>query len=256
MWIMILGIDLDNTLVCYDGLFHAAAVAEGFMPPDGPRNKREVRSWFVDRNREDDFTWLQGRVYGSDLALAKPYPGALACIANLIRAGVEVHVISHKTRFPVLGPRHDLHRASWSWLDENGFRSAGLLSSDHIHLEETMERKARRVAETGCSHFVDDLSAFFRHPAFPSAVNKILFAPEGESPENAASNNVMPIESWFAIEKWIFSGSPAGTKHGHVRNAPKPGDVLERMVRGAERGIPQPRPDSDHRQRKVSYRLG
>ena len=64
---MILGVDFDNTLVCYDGLFHAAAVAGGLMPLDAPCDKRGVRQWFIERDREKDFTLLQGEVYGPGL---------------------------------------------------------------------------------------------------------------------------------------------------------------------------------------------
>ncbi len=101
---MRLGVDFDNTLVCYDGLFHAAAVARDWMPEDGPRDKNGVRQWFVDRGREDDFTILQGEVYGPGLRHALPYPDALSCLEGLKTRGVELYLISHKTVAPVLSP--------------------------------------------------------------------------------------------------------------------------------------------------------
>ena len=35
----LIGIDLDNTLVCYDVLFHAVALEEGLIEPTAPKSK-------------------------------------------------------------------------------------------------------------------------------------------------------------------------------------------------------------------------
>ena len=181
---MILGIDFDNTLVCYDGLFHAAAVAEGLLSPDGPRDKNGVREALIRQGREDDFTRLQGRVYGRELRNARPYPGALDCLRRLKANGATLYVISHKTRFPVLGPRYDLRRAARDWLVKNGFQDPALLAREDIFFEDTLKDKALRIRALGCTHFIDDLESFFRHPAFPAGVTKLWFRPAAGTAEN------------------------------------------------------------------------
>ena len=36
---MLIGVDFDNTIVCYDGLFHRVAVEQGLIPQKFPRVK-------------------------------------------------------------------------------------------------------------------------------------------------------------------------------------------------------------------------
>lgn len=179
---MILGVDFDNTIVCYDGLFHAQAVARGLIPPDTPVGKTAVRDALRDSGREDEFTLLQGYVYGPGIRAARPYPGVTECLRSLRRKGVAICIVSHKTRFPHLGPRYDLHRFARDWLATAGF-AGGRNGLARLFLEATKEDKAWRIASLGCTHFMDDLPEFLSHPDFPSGVRRLLFAPghaEGE----------------------------------------------------------------------------
>lgn len=207
---MILGVDLDNTLICYDGLFHDAAVLRGMLPPDSPRDKRGVRDSLLARGREDDFTVLQGYVYGPGLKDAGAYPGALECLRRLRALGVPVCVISHKTAAPVLGPPYDLRRAAREWLDGHGFFSLGAIDRGDVFFADTVERKAERVAERGCTHFIDDMERFLVHPAFPPSVEKLWFRPkgEGESDRQPAAGGAFsalhPFSSWREIEKRLL----------------------------------------------------
>jgi len=61
---MRIGIDFDNTIACYDGVFHAAALERGLIPADIGRDKNSVRDHLNGAGRNDDFTELQGYVYG------------------------------------------------------------------------------------------------------------------------------------------------------------------------------------------------
>jgi len=36
------------------------------------------------------------------------------------RAQIPVFIVSHKTQFPYLGPKYDLHEAALAWLTKNG----------------------------------------------------------------------------------------------------------------------------------------
>lgn len=174
---MRLGVDFDNTLVCYDGLFHDVAVAWGLLAEDGPRDKDGVRNWFVECDREEDFTRLQGEVYGPGLQKAFPYPGALECLAGLKAKGASLFLISHKTSRPVLGPAHNLRAAARNWLEAKGFISQELFAPADIFFEDTIAAKAARIAALGCTHFIDDLERFLLCPEFPPGVARLLFKP-------------------------------------------------------------------------------
>ena len=72
---MRIGIDFDNTIACYDGVFHQAALERGLIPADLGRDKNTVRDHLNGSGRKDDFTELQGYVYGARMELVSPYPG-------------------------------------------------------------------------------------------------------------------------------------------------------------------------------------
>ena len=72
---MRIGIDFDNTIVCYDEAFHASAVEKKLIPPSTPRSKSAVRDYLRRIGNEAAWTELQGYMYGSRMELASPYPG-------------------------------------------------------------------------------------------------------------------------------------------------------------------------------------
>ena len=73
---MHIGVDFDNTIVCYDALFHRVALELGLIPPDLPPSKFAVRGHLQRAGREEAWIELQGRVYGGRMAEAAPFPGA------------------------------------------------------------------------------------------------------------------------------------------------------------------------------------
>ncbi|MGC3996955.1 MAG: hypothetical protein QM767_05265 [Anaeromyxobacter sp.] len=120
-----LGVDFDNTLICYDGVFHRIAVERGLVPAAVPASKEAVRDHLRTAGREDDWTELQGLVYGARIGEARPFEDALRILAGLVRDGVPVRIISHKTRWPFRGPRADLHAAALGWLQAHGLLESG-----------------------------------------------------------------------------------------------------------------------------------
>lgn len=176
---MILGVDFDNTIVCYDGIFHRVALERGIIPADLPQDKTTVRNHLRQIGREPDWTAMQGYVYGPRLMDAQPYPGVLEFFHAAVRQGIEVRIISHKTKHPFLGEPHDLHAAAWGWLESNGFFDPERIGirRDQVFLELTKESKHQRIGALGCTHFIDDLPEFLLDPGFPQGVERIHFDP-------------------------------------------------------------------------------
>ncbi len=176
---MLLGIDFDNTIVCYDALFHRVALEDGWIPASLPANKSDVRNHLRRIGREDVWTEMQGRVYGPRLAEAEPFPGVLDFLRLCRTAGLEFCIISHKTRTPFAGQPHDLHQAAWNWLETRGFFNPSdiALPRSRVFLELTKQAKLQRIAACACSAFIDDLPEFLAEPAFPASTRRILFDP-------------------------------------------------------------------------------
>jgi hypothetical protein len=191
-----IGVDFDNTIVCYDDLFHRVALEQHLIPADLPRNKSAVRNHLRAIGQEPAWTAMQGVVYGPRILEAEAYPGVRQFFEAGKAAGVRIAIVSHKTRHPILGERHDLHAAAVSWLRESGILD--LVGSDRVHLELTKHAKLQRIGALGCTHFIDDLPEFLAEPGFPSSVQRILFDPAGslEAPAGATI-----ARSWDALRQ-------------------------------------------------------
>ena len=230
-----IGIDFDNTIVCYDDVFARVAVDLGLVPPGVATSKTAIRDHLRAAGQEDRWTELQGTIYGPRMPDAPPFPGVLEFFRACRSAGVPVAIISHRTRFPYLGERHDLHAAARGWLARQGFHSAaGIgLPEDRVFFEETKEAKLARIAALGCTHFIDDLPELLAHPLFPANVRRILFDPRGEHP---VGSGIDSASSWRHLATLLLSSPLPLGEAGH-----RPGEGAERVADTQARS-PQPSP--------------
>lgn len=193
---MNLGIDLDNTLVCYDRLFWQLANERGLIDATVPCRKERVRDELRRTGRESDWTLLQGEVYGPRMIDAEAFPGALAALNHFRELGWSVCIISHRTRKPIMGPEWDLHGAARHWLTAQGFldeRSTGL-NQERVYLETEKAAKLARIEASHCAWFIDDLPELLTDARFPIGIRRLLFDPHGHSP--ALPDDVATMNNW------------------------------------------------------------
>lgn len=201
---MVIGVDFDNTLVCYDNVFLRLAQEEGLAGLTAQDRQKAVRE-MARRSPEGDLAWqrLQGQAYGPRIQEARPFDGALAFLEHCHEAGVSTRIISHKTQFAGIDPTHtDLQAAALSWLAQNGFL-APATGIETAFFGATRQEKITHIRALGCTHFIDDLEETFREPGFPPHVQRILFAP-GESVSSEPLPGVWIASSWREIEAKIF----------------------------------------------------
>jgi len=190
---MVLGLDFDNTIIKYDELFHRVAFEKNLIPADLPKEKNTVRNYLREKNIEDEWTIIQGEVYGDRIKEAIPFEGMLETLEKLRIKKIPINIISHKTRVPYLGPKIDLHAAAINWMKINHFfDSDGLnFTLPQIYFEETKEEKIDRIVSTGCTHYVDDLPEILE--MIPNGIKKIIFSPNGSEKYD---------ENWTVINSW------------------------------------------------------
>ena len=189
------GVDFDNTIVCYDELFHRIALERNLISPDLPKSKNTVRDFLRRCGNEDAWTEMQGYVYGERMAEAVMFPDALDFFIASHQNGISAFIISHKTRHPYAGPEYDLHNAARQWLDSQGFFNTERtgLTQDRIFFELTKEEKLQRIGSCRCSCFIDDLPELLAEPDFPKGVKKILFDPHQAY---CSCEQFTRVESW------------------------------------------------------------
>jgi hypothetical protein len=195
---MLLGVDFDNTIVSYDTVFHLVARERGLIPAEIEPSKDKIRDYLRACGREDEWIELQGYVYGARIAEAEPFPGVTDFFLRCRQIGLSVVIVSHKTLYPYAGPRYNLHRAAFQWLEEKGFFELSTIgiSHDQVFLELTKKEKIQRIAALGCTHFIDDLPEFLSEAEFPTEVIRILFDPN----DNYPSGYPFPrMRSWTQV---------------------------------------------------------
>ncbi len=191
---MRIGVDFDNTLVRYDDLFARVCRERGLIGDDIPAHKTAIRDHLRAVGREDDWTEVQGIVYGPRIVEAEAFEGALEFLREAAKAGREIFIISHKTRHPYRGEKHDLHEAALNWLRANGvFEAEGGVAPGRALFHERKEEKIARIGEVGCDWFIDDLPEILGHELFPENVRRVLF-----DPGDAHAND----ERWFRVGNW------------------------------------------------------
>lgn len=193
---MKIGIDFDNTIACYEGVFHRAALIQELIPETLETSKNAVRDYLNGSGRKDEFTILQGYVYGARMDLVEPYPGFADFVSAARAAGHELFVVSHKTKAPIMGPAYDLHEAARGFLLNRGLVGEGAIAQSNVFFEVTKEDKVARAAAIGVDVFVDDLPEILGMSGFPASVRKILFDPENY---HAGKTGYETFSDWNAI---------------------------------------------------------
>jgi len=200
-----IGIDFDNTIICYDEVF-AAAARQRARVPDGwtglkPNWRDSLRS-----KPGGELAWqgLQGWVYGKGIGHAKIFPGVSEFLAACRQAKACVCIVSHKTQFGHQdADRTDLRDAARSWLRTAGVIGAkeSALTADNVYFEDLMSAKVSRIATLKLDIFIDDLVEVFEQPHFPRQTRPILFG-GGHRPGHA---RYQPQPSWADIRRDVFA---------------------------------------------------
>lgn len=186
---MRIGIDLDNTLICYDALFWQLAREADAIAESTPVRKDAVRDALRQSGQEPLWTALQGIAYGPRLRDATPFPGIGDALTSVRAQGWQLAIVSHKTRTPYAGPAYDLHQAALYWLAVQPW----IAIVDDVYLEVTKADKLQRIATLRCDWFIDDLPELLTLPEFPAGVQRVLFDPH---------NQTSPLPGVFHLTDW------------------------------------------------------
>lgn len=186
---MRIGIDLDNTLADYRRPLERLCALHG-LPGSAADPKLALRKELRSRGEEREWTRLQGELYGPLMREAELFAGAADAIRQWKAAGCEVCVVSHRTKHPIAGEKHDLHAFARQWIKEQRLDVADLF------FEEAKEAKLTRIGSLRCDVFIDDLPEILLHPGFPTATRKILFDPGLAHPSRP---DLPSAKSWTEI---------------------------------------------------------
>ena len=188
-----IALDLDNTIICYDEAFRAAASQLDCLPEPGLAiNKSTIKAAALACGGNDLWMRVQGLAYGEQIGKGTLF---LGCAEFVALAQEELVIVSHKTQFPVLGDKTDLREAAANWIHSTPL--AGL----PLHFFDTREAKVAKVAELRPRALIDDLPEVFKTSGFPSATAFILFDPENTHPLWTTSPR---LRSWHEAQSELL----------------------------------------------------
>ena len=190
-------LDLDNTLIAYDRLFYALALANGWLGQGVLPRKTAIRDHV--RSRHGDVAWqrLQVAAYGLEIHRADVFDGALRFLRRCSQLKRSVVVVSHKTQYARIAPEcPNLRKTALAFMDRRGFfEDDTLLDRSRVFFESSRSAKIARINRLGCTHLVDDLPEVLTNPDLPPGIKRILFTPEGALPPEG----VAACRSWDEV---------------------------------------------------------
>ena len=190
---MKIGVDLDNTIICYDDVFAHVARTLGY-DCDGATTKNAIRTWFKNKKMDYKFTEIQGLVYGKYIEHADLFSGAKDCFEAWCVQQHEVYIVSHKTKYAIIGEKIDLRKAAKNYLRDAGILKQGSIPVNNLFFEGTVSSKLLRISNLNLDVFIDDLPTILNADEFPLLTGKILFDPKRKTKE---------VSSFFIATDWL-----------------------------------------------------
>lgn len=195
---MIIGLDLDNTIINYERSFLLNAKKLKLIPSNFEGTKKNIKSIIINE-KHGNYKWekLQGLVYGKSIYDAKVYSGFKSFLEYLNKNN-QIYIISHKTIYG----HHDkdktrLRESAVNFLKDRKIicPKSGLHINNLIFCN-TLNEKVKKIKEKKCDIFVDDLEKVFDSYNFPSKCHKVLFTPNQKKSQ---------FSSWFKIKNEVIS---------------------------------------------------
>ena len=176
---MKIGVDFDNTIVSYDKVFHKVALEQSLIKSNLNISKIAVRDYLREKGQNNIWTELQGYVYGERMLDADIFSGFINFLTFARKNSIEVSIISHKTIYPYLGNKYNLHDSAREFISKlMTDQNINLVNKKNIFFELTQEKKVLRISQQSCDFFIDDLPEIFALHDFPKKTKKILFDPD------------------------------------------------------------------------------
>ena len=202
-----IGIDFDNTIICYDDVFCNLAKSWQLVDADYQGAKKELKDK-IQALPEGDLVWqrLQGKTYGEFIHQAQLFAGCKEFISHCNAQKVALFIVSHKTEFG----HFDEKQISCALRHANGCVEQGLscvilpIPEENVFFETTREEKIARIKALNCTHFIDDLVEVLCSPLFPREVQRFLFQPIVEEIQD---QTIKPYSNWTDIKNAIFTNA-------------------------------------------------
>jgi len=190
---MRIGIDLDNTLICYDNIFHASAISSDLIPEDWIGNKEQLRDYIrLLHDGEHKWQQLQGYVYAEAVKDAESFPGAIRFLWRAKQKGHQLFIVSHKTKFSHHDASKSLRVPARKWLKEKEiFTELPSSLVNDVYFLSTQKEKIEKFNELNLDVLIDDLIEVIENPLLDNDIKAIHFGGERFSSWTGIDNHLL-----------------------------------------------------------------
>lgn len=192
-----IGIDFDNTIVNYEDAFYREALKRKIFNFNTTKKniKNRLKGKLINNNKECEWTKIQGLIYGKNLNKAKPYKGSVEFLNKYsLKKDFELFIISHKTKYPIIGEKINLHEVSKKWILKKKIFKNKKKSwiNSHVFFLSTRDKKIKKIINLKCDYFIDDLVEILRR--LPKKIKTLHFSPNKK-------NTKFNVSSWGELSK-------------------------------------------------------
>jgi thiamine kinase-like enzyme len=190
---MRIGIDLDNTLICYDKVFTASAISCGLVTESWRGNKEQLRD-YIRQLPNGEYKWqqLQGYVYAEAVVNAEAFPGVFRFLWRAKLKGYQLFIVSHKTKFAHHDSSKNLRTPALKWLKEKKYFDQSLSSLiDEVYFLSTLEEKIEKFNKLNLDVLIDDLKEVIEHPLLEHKIKSFHFGGERFTSWTGIENNLL-----------------------------------------------------------------
>ena len=208
---MIIGIDLDNTIINYDESFISVAkklklIDDIFISKkikNITHSKLIIKNYLIKNNKHRDWKFLQGQVYGKHINLASInvnfYKFLILCNIKKYR----IYIVSHKSKYGHFDQNKiNLRKKAISFLKlKKIIHTEYGINEKSIFFCKSQKLKIKTIYNLKCDYFIDDLEEIFKNKLFPKITNKILLSGKKKI------QNTLYFTNWLMILKFFFNYS-------------------------------------------------
>lgn len=191
---MKIAIDLDNTIICYDGAFLPSAIKAGLDVPSGTASKMEIKRLAFEVGGNLLWTKIQAIAYTEEIAKCPGFPHFKSFLTRALNESVEMVIISHKSAAAYNG-NSDLRSPATKWLKDQEINLP-------CYFAETRDEKIGRINVFEPDYVIDDLPAIGIHPNLKQTAGFILFDPNND---NSTWCGPTRAQTWKEVEEVCLS---------------------------------------------------
>lgn len=186
-----IGIDLDNTIINYDSAFKRVLLKTKKNFDKRLCTKKSIKNFYHKKKLHNTFTVLQGQVYGEFIFEADIYAGFKNFQNYCYEKNIQLHIISHKSKFPILGKKIPLRLQAKKFLKKKKILGDKIKS---IKFCDSLENKIQSIDKLRPNIFIDDLEIVLEKIKSKN-MKKILF--------NSKNQKFICFSNWNKIKNFV-----------------------------------------------------